>query len=398
MERKVKITDNIYWLGANDRRTHLFENYWPIPKGVAYNAYVIVDEKVALVDTVEKGVMDDYIENIEAILGNRKADYLIINHMEPDHSGAIKAIVAKYPDIQIVGNKKTFPMLKGFYDVESNLLEVKEGSSIELGQHKLNFHMVPMLHWPETMVTYETTEKILFSGDAFGAFGTLDGGVFDYELDLEYLEEEISRYYSNIVGKYGRPTQNALKKLGSLEIKTICATHGPVWQKHIPEIIAKYDKWSRYETDKGVVIVFSSMYGNTEKMADFIARQLVKNGVEKVRIFDASKTHPSYIINEVFKYRGVILGSCAYNGDIFPTMETLINEFEHMGIKNHLLSVFGSYAWSGGGVSRLMKFAENIDWEFIGEPVDALCTPHKDEFDKCIAMAKEMAERLAQLY
>jgi flavorubredoxin len=398
MERKVKITDNIYWLGANDRRTHLFENYWPIPKGVAYNAYVIVDEKVALVDTVEKGVMDDYIENIEAILGDRKADYLIINHMEPDHSGAIKAIVAKYPDIQIVGNKKTFPMLKGFYDVESNLLEVKEGSSIELGQHKLNFHMVPMLHWPETMVTYETTEKILFSGDAFGAFGTLDGGVFDYELDLEYLEEEISRYYSNIVGKYGRPTQNALKKLGSLEIKTICATHGPVWQKHIPEIIAKYDKWSRYETDKGVVIVFSSMYGNTEKMADFIARQLVKNGVEKVRIFDASKTHPSYIINEVFKYRGVILGSCAYNGDIFPTMETLINEFEHMGIKNHLLSVFGSYAWSGGGVSRLMKFAENIDWEFIGEPVDALCTPHKDEFDKCIAMAKEMAERLAQLY
>jgi len=398
MERKIQISNNIFWLGANDRRTHLFENYWPIPKGVAYNSYVIVDEKVALIDTVDKSVMDDYIENIEAILGDRKADYLIINHMEPDHSSAIKAIVSKYPDIQIVGNNKTFPMLEGFYGVKDNLIEVKEGNTLELGQHKLQFHMVPMLHWPETMVTYETSEKILFSGDAFGAFGTLDGGIFDYQLDLNYLEEEISRYYSNIVGKYGRPTQNALKKLGSLEIKTICATHGPVWQKHIPEILAKYDKWSKYDTDKGVVIIFSSMYGNTEKMADHIARELVKNGVEKVRIFDASKTHPSYIINEVFKYRGVILGSCAYNGDVFPTMETLINEFEHMGIKNHLLSVFGSYAWSGGGVKRLMQFAEKIDWEFIGEPVDALCTPHNDEYEKCSNMAKEMSERLAQLY
>lgn len=398
MERTVKITNNIFWLGANDRRTHLFENYWPIPKGVAYNSYIIVDEKVALVDTVDKGVMDDYIENIEVILGDRKADYLIINHMEPDHSGAIKAIVAKYPDIQIVGNKKTFPMLEGFYGVKDNLIEVKEGSTLDLGQHNLSFHMVPMLHWPETMVTYETSEKILFSGDAFGAFGTLDGGIFDYQVDLDYLEEEISRYYSNIVGKYGRPTQNALKKLGSLEIKTICATHGPVWKKHIPEILAKYDKWSKYETDKGAVIVFSSMYGNTEKMADYIARELVRNGVEKVRIFDASKTHPSYIINEVFKYRGVILGSCAYNGDVFPTMETLINEFEHMGIKNHLLSVFGSYAWSGGGVKRLMEFAEKIDWEFIGDSVDALCTPNDKEFEACTKMAKEMAERLEQLY
>ncbi len=398
MQRRVNITDNIYWLGANDRRTHLFENYWPIPKGVAYNSYVIVDEKVAIIDTVDKGVMDDYIDNLENILGSRKADYLVINHMEPDHSGAIKAIVAKYPEIQIVGNKKTFPMLKGFYGVEKNLLEVKEGSSINLGKHNIAFHMVPMLHWPETMVTYETTEKVLFSGDAFGAFGTLDGGIFDYELDLNYLEDEISRYYSNIVGKYGRPTQNALKKLGSLEINTICPTHGPVWREHISDIIAKYDKWSRYDTDKGVVIIFSSMYGNTEKMADFIARQLVKNGVDKVRIFDASKTHPSYIINEVFKYRGVILGSCAYNGELFPTMETLVNEFEHMGIKNHLLSVFGSYAWSGGGVQRLMEFSEKIDWEFISEPVDVLCTPNKDQYEKCICMAKEMSERLNQLY
>lgn len=398
MNKAIEISDNIFWLGVNDRRTHLFENYWPIPKGVAYNSYVIDDEKVAIIDTIDSGVMDDYLDNIEDAIDGKNVDYLIINHMEPDHSGAIKAIVSKYPNIQIVGNSKTFPMLERFYGISTNLLEVKEGDVIDLGTHKLNFAMVPMLHWPETMVTYESTNKILFSGDAFGSFGTLDGGIFDYQVDLEWLDEEISRYYSNIVGKYGVPTQQALKKLGGLEIDMICATHGPIWKNHISDIIAKYDKWSKYETDKGVVIVFASMYGNTEKMADYIARELVNNGIEKVRIFDASKTHPSYIINEVFKYRGVILGSCAYNGGLFPAMRTLVNEFTHMGIKNHLLSVFGSFAWAGGGVSNLMKFSESIKWDFVGEPCDSKCSPHKEEYEKCKIIASEMAKKLKDLY
>lgn len=398
MHNRNNITDKIFWVGTNDRRTNLFENYWPLPKGVAYNSYIILDEKVAIIDTVEKGKMDEYIENIEQVLGDRKADYLIINHMEPDHSGSIKSLVERYPDIKIVGNKKTFPMLDRFYGIRENLMEVKEGDTLELGEHKLNFHMVPMLHWPETMVSYESTHGILFSGDAFGAFGTLDGGIFDDELDLDYLEDEISRYYSNIVGKYGRPTQNALKKLSGLEIKMICATHGPIWRSHIPEIIAKYDKWSKYQTDEGVVIVFASMYGNTEKMADNIARQLGKQGIKKIRIHDASKTHPSYIINDIFKFRGVILGSCAYNGDIFPTMETLINEIEHMGIKDHLLGMFGSYVWGGGGVKRLKKFSESIKWEVVADPAEALCTPHKDDFCDCNNIATNMAQRLKELY
>jgi len=398
MNKAIKISDKIFWLGVNDRRTHLFENYWPIPKGVAYNSYVIDDEKVAIIDTIDSGVMDDYLDNIEDAIDGKNVDYLIINHMEPDHSGAIKAIISKYPNIQIVGNSKTFPMLERFYNVTDNLLEVKEGDIIDLGTHKLNFAMIPMVHWPETMVTYESTNKVLFSGDAFGSFGTLDGGIFDYQVDLEWLEEEISRYYSNIVGKYGVPTQMALKKLGGLDINMICATHGPIWKEHIPEIIAKYDKWSKYETDKGVVIVFASMYGNTEKMADHIARELVNNGIEKVRIFDASKTHPSYIINEVFKYRGVILGSCAYNGGLFPAMRTVVDEFSHMGIKNHLLSVFGSFAWGGGGVRTLMKFSESIKWDFVGEACDTKCSPHDEDYEKCKNIAVEMANKLNELY
>ncbi|MFA8435060.1 MAG: FprA family A-type flavoprotein [Marinifilaceae bacterium] len=398
MHNKTNITEKIFWVGTNDRKTHIFENYWPLPKGVAYNSYVIVDEKVAIVDTVEKGTMDEYLENIEEVLGDRKADYLIVNHMEPDHSGSIKSLVERYPDMKIVGNKKTFPMLERFYNIKDNLLEVREGDSLDLGEHKLNFYMVPMLHWPETMVSYESTHGILFSGDAFGAFGTLDGSIFDDELDLDYLDDEISRYYSNIVGKYGRPAQNALKKLGGLELNMICATHGPIWRSHVADIIAKYDKWSKYETDEGVVIVYSSMYGNTEKMADNIARQLVKRGIKKIRIHDASKTHPSYIINDIFKFRGVILGSCAYNGDIFPTMETIINEIEHMGIKDHVLGMFGSYAWGGGGVKRLKKFSEAIKWEVVADPAEALCSPNKDDFNDCAQIAEKMATRLKELY
>lgn len=398
MHQNNKISENIYWIGTNDRRTHLFENYWPLPKGVAYNSYLVVDDKVAIVDTVEKSTMDEYLENIEEILQGRKVDYLVVNHMEPDHSGSIRSLIERYPDMKIVGNKKTFPMLERFYGVVNNLLEVREGDQIDLGNHKLNFYMVPMLHWPETMVTFESNCGILFSGDAFGAFGTLDGGIFDDEVDLDYLDEEISRYYSNIVGKYGHPTQCALKKLSGLDIKMICATHGPIWRSHVDEIVEKYDKWSRYETDKGCVIVFSSMYGNTERMADCIARHLGKRGIRKIRIHDASKTHPSYIINDIFKYRGVILGSCAYNGNIFPAMETLINELEHMEVKNHVLGVFGSKAWGGGGLRRLNQFAEKIKWETLEFAPEAMCSPNQKDFDCCEALATAMANRLKELY
>lgn len=394
MNQAVELKKGIYRIGVNDRRTHLFENYWPLPKGVAYNSYVIVDEKVVVVDTVERSRMDDYLESLETTLNGKKVDYLIVNHMEPDHSGAIKALLCHYPDMTIVGNCKTFPMLENFYGIHHNLLEVKEGSTLDLGSRKLQFYMAPMLHWPETMVTYLPSEHILFSGDIFGAFGTLDGGIFDDQLDLDYLEEEISRYYSNIVGKYGVPAQTALKKLGTLPIDMICATHGPIWRSHIKDIIAKYDKWSRYETEEGVVIAFSSMYGHTENMADMIGRFLAGKRYPGNRIHDTSKTHPSYLINDIFRYKGVILGSCSYNGGIFPTMETLLSELEHIGVKNHYLAFFANKTWSGGALPRFTQFADKMKWEIVAPHADASGHPKNQDVEDCKAIAYAMAEKL----
>lgn len=394
MNRSIEIKKNIFWIGVNDRRTHIFENYWPIPKGVAYNSYVIVDEKVVVVDTVERSKMDDYLENLDTVLQGRPVDYLIINHMEPDHSGAIKALLCHYPELTIIGNSKTFPMLQNFYGVNTHLQEVKDGETLSIGQYSLSFYMVPMLHWPETMVTYLPEEQVLFSGDAFGAFGTLDGGIFDDQVDLDYLEEEISRYYSNIVGKYGIPTQNALKKLGGVPLKMICATHGPIWRTYISDIIARYDKWSKYDTDEGVVIAFSSMYGHTEQMADAIAGFLAEQGIKKIRIHDTSKTHPSYIINDIFRYKGVILGSCAYNGGIFPTMETLLSELEEMGVKNHYLGYFANKTWGGGALPRFKAFAEKIKWEVVAEPNETMGSMKRSDWEQCKAIADAMVAKL----
>ena len=394
MNSAIEIQKNIYWIGVNDRRTHIFENYWPLPKGVAYNSYVIIDEKVAVIDTVERCHMDEYLENLEAVLKGRTIDYLIINHMEPDHSGAIKTLLCHYPNLTIIGNGKTFPMLRNFYDVNTEMLEVKEGNSLNLGKRTLYFYMVPMLHWPETMVTYVPNDNIVFSGDVFGAFGTLDGGIFDDQVDLEYLEEEISRYYSNIVGKYGMPAQTALKKLNTLTFNMICATHGPIWRSHVCDIIAKYEKWSKYETDEGVVIAFSSMYGHTEQMADAIGRRLAEQGIRKIRIHDTSKTHPSYIINDIFRYKGVILGSCAYNGGIFPTMETLLNELECMGVKNHYLGYFGNKMWGGGAIPRFKTFAEKIKCEIVAEPSEAMGNMKPSDEEQCRIIADAMVAKL----
>lgn len=391
---QINLTDSIYYVGVNDRKTHLFENYWPLDKGMAYNSYLIVDDKVALVDTVERNFTDDYLDNIDGILNGRAVDYLIINHMEPDHSGAIRAIVSRYPDITLVGNKKTFPMLSNYYSIKENTLEVAEGEELSLGNHVLQFYMTPMVHWPETMVTYEKRNEILFSADAFGSFGTLDGGVFDDELNLDFYEEEMMRYFTNIVGKYCPHTQRALKKLDGLPLKMIAATHGPIWRSDLDYVLSRYKKWSSYTTDPGVVIVYGSMYGNTEKMADVIARQLAVRGVKDIKVYDASKTHPSYIISDLFKYKGFIVGSCAYNNEMFPTVENLVTKIQHMGVKDHLLGVFGSYTWNGGGVKNLNKFAEAIKWDVVNEAVEEQGALKQDKFEQCVALANAMADRL----
>ena len=394
---QVNLAEDIYYLGFNDRRTHLFENIWPIPHGVSYNSYLIVDEKIALVDTVERAFIDDYLDAIEEIIGDREVDYLVINHMEPDHSGALKAIVHRYPNITLVGNKKTFGFVKSYYMKPENIHMVHDDHVLDLGKHKLQFQMIPMVHWPETMVTYEETNKILFSGDAFGSYGTMDGGIFDDEINLDFYEVEVMRYFTNIVGKYCPHTQRAIKKLAGLDIKMIAATHGPIWRSDLDWILKRYNKWSSYDLDRGVVIVYGSMYGNTKKMAETIARQIAVRGIKNIRVYDASKTHSSYIINDIFKYKGFIVGSAAYNNAMFPNVETLLTTIEHMAPKDHLLGIFGNYSWNGGGVKNLKTFAEKIKWDMVYEPIEEKGNMKVQTQEELIKLANAMADKLLEM-
>ncbi|KAB3526355.1 FprA family A-type flavoprotein [Alkaliphilus serpentinus] len=396
MINTVAISEGIHYVGVNDRETHLFENLWPLDKGVSYNAYLINDEKVAIIDTVKSTKMDAFIEKVGSIIGDKKVDYLIINHMEPDHSGAIKAVKERYPEVTIVGNKKTFDLIESFYGGVRNLHIINDGDELDLGKHQLKFYLTPMVHWPETMMTYEVNEKVLFSADAFGGFGTLDGGIFDDEVNLEFYTDEIRRYYSNIVGKYGMMVQKALNKLtdAGIDLKVIAPGHGPVWRNNPSCILDYYDRWSKAETEEGVVIVYGSMYGNTQKMADFIARNLSEKGIKNIRIYDSSKTHPSYIISDIWRFKGLILGSCAYNTGLFPSMETLIHKIQNSQLKNRYVGIFGTASWSGGGVSTLQKFIEDIKWQQVGPTIEANSSPKDKDFKGCEVIAWEMAEKL----
>ena len=394
MEYGVNISERVHWIGVNDRRKHLFENIWPIPNGVSYNSYLITDEKSALVDTLECGSDTTYLARIESLLGNRELDYLIINHMEPDHSGEIEVIVRRFPEVKIVGNRRTFEILESYYGSRcTNFHEVKEGDVLDLGHHKLQFFLTPWVHWPETMVTYDATERILFSGDAFGTFGTLDGGVLDTQTRMRFYEGEMRRYYSNIVGKYSSMVQKALEKLKSLTINTICSVHGPVWRENVNHVVGLYDRWSRYEADPGVTLIYASMYGNTARMADYIANGMAREGVREIRVHDISKTHISYLIDAIWGYDTVVLGSCAYNTQMFPPMEQLCRELTHMGVKNKTLGIFGSYSWNGGGVRNLQKFAEEIGWPLLGM-AEIHGRPELSKYADCDALAKAVAAHL----
>lgn len=393
---KINVTERIYWLGVNDRRKNLFENMWPLPNGVSYNSYLIKDEKTALLDTVEMGTDAGYLSWVESLLDGRELDYLIINHMELDHAGEIGAIVRRYPNVQIVGNQKTFKILEGYYGITENLLDVCDGAELDLGYHHLKFVFTPWVHWPETMMTYDTTDGVLFSADAFGTFGTLDGGIFDDQIDFEIYREEMRRYYSNIVGKYSNMVQKALAKLDGVPVNYLCPLHGPIWRENPGKVIELYDRWSRYKARAGVVIIYASMYGNTAQTADYIARRLSQEGVKQIKVHDISKSHLSYLICDIWKYQGVILGSCAYNTQMFPLMENLTRELEHMCVKDKKLGLFGSYSWNGGGVRNLNTFAQTIGWEQVAPAVDIFGSPTPEKLKACDDIARAMAASLVQ--
>ena len=392
-----EITSKIHYVGVNDRNKALFEGLWPLPNGVSYNSYLIVDEKICLIDTVEAAFFVNYIKNIQSIIGDRPIDYLVINHMEPDHSGSIALIKKYYPDVKIIGNKKTFGMMQGFYGFGNDEMEVKNGDKLSLGTYELSFVLTPMVHWPETMMTLATsqTETILFSGDAFGCFGALNGGIVDSQINCDDFWMEMVRYYSNIVGKYGTPVQNALKKLAGVHLDYICSTHGPVWHEHITKVVDMYDRMSRYETEDGLVICYGTMYGNTERAAEEIARAASKAGIKNIVMHNVSKSHHSYIIRDVFRYRGLIVGAPTYNTDLYHEMDVLLSELAQRDIKSHLLGCFGSYGWASKAVGKILKWNENhLHFELVGTPVEIKQSLDATTTQQCVALGRAMAERL----
>ena len=397
----IKITDKIYYVGVNDRNKNLFEGLWPLPNGVSYNSYLLVDEKVCLIDTVEVDFFTQYLENIHEVIGDRPVDYLVINHMEPDHSGSIALVKKYYPEIQIIGNKKTFGMMQGFYGVQGNEIEVKNGDTLSLGSIELQFVLTPMVHWPETMVTLcnnpATAEEgaVLFSGDAFGCFGALNGGVIDEQINCDTFWLEMVRYYSNIVGKYVTPVQQALKKLAGVKLAYICTTHGPVWHQYIERVIGEYDRMSKYETEEGIVICYGTMYGNTERMAEQIARAASEAGIKNIIVYNVSKTHHSYILRDVFRYKALIVGAPTYNTALYHEMEVLLSELAGKDIKNHYIGWFGSHGWASKAVGKIQEWNENrLKYEAVGTPVDMKQAMNADVREQCAALGRAMAERL----
>lgn len=392
----TSIVDKIFYIGTNDRKKRLFENNWPLPNGVSYNTYLIADEKSALIDTLEYGSDPDYLDNISSLLGGKPLDYLVVNHLEPDHSSMIGEIIKAYPDVTIVGNCTTFKLLSNYYPVrDSQKLEVSDGSILELGYHKLTFAWVPWVHWPETMVTYDITDKVLFSCDAFGSFGTLDGGIFDDELNFDkYYLSEMRRYYSNIVGKWSDKVQLAFKKLEGLEIKIIAPSHGPVWRTSPQTPLSLYDKWSRHEADYGVVIAYASMYGNTEKMAEIIARAISEQGVKNIRIHDVSKTHVSDLLNDIWEYKGLILGTCAYNGEMHPMMAHLAHEISISNPRNKTIALFGSSSWNGAGVRDLRKYLTEKKFDLLEKGIEISGVAKEEKMKSVTEFAREFVENL----
>ena len=370
MQITRKVTDDITWVGCNDRRLALFENLFPIPRGVSYNSYLIQDEKTVLMDTVDSSASQQFLENVAYALKGRDLDYLIVQHMEPDHCGTIVEVMRTYPQAKVVGSVKALQMIGQFYDVsgfdaEERMMAVKEGDTLATGAHTLHFLMAPMVHWPEVMVTYDEKDKALFSADAFGTFGALNGKPFSDEVDFEgeWLPDA-RRYYANIVGKYGVQVQALLKKAAAVDIQMICPLHGPVWRSGLSWFMDKYDKWSRYEPeDKAVAIIYGSIYGNTENAADALASRLTDKGVKDVKMYDVSRTHVSELIAEIFRCSHVVLACSTYNGGIYPPMADLLEDMKALSVQNRTVALMENGTWaaaSGRLITAKLEEMKNI--------------------------------------
>lgn len=358
-----KVTEDLYWVGGNDRRLALFENVHPIPRGVSYNSYLLLDEKTVLFDTVDWSICRQFLENIQAVLNGRPLDYLVINHMEPDHGAAIEEIILRYPDVKIISTEKSFLLMRQFgFEIDGRMEEVVEGDVKSFGKHEVTFVAAPMVHWPEAMVTFDTTNGVLFSADAFGSFGALDGKLFNDEVDFDRdWIDDARRYYTNIVGKYGPHVQALLKKASGLDIKMICPLHGPVWRTDLGYLIDKYDKWSRYEPEeKAVMIVYASMYGNTEAAATALATKFVEKGMKNVVMYDVSSTHVSELISETFRVSHVVLASVTYNLGIYPPMHSYLMDMKALNLQKRTFAIIENGSWACKSGTLMSEFLDKM--------------------------------------
>ena len=357
-----KVTDDLYWVGANEHRLHLFENIHPIPRGVSYNSYLLMDEKTVLFDTVDWAVCREFLNNIEHVLGGRDLDYVIINHLEPDHAASLDEVLIRYPNAKVISNNRAFMMMHQFgFHVDGREIEVAEGDAMSFGKHEITWVEAPMVHWPEAMVSFDVTNGVLFSADAFGSFGALDGKLFADEVnfDRDWLDDA-RRYLTNIVGKYGPHVQDLLKKAGTIDIKMICPLHGPVWRKDLGYFIEKYDKWSRYEPEEdGVLLVYASMYGNTEYAAQCLATKLCERGMTNVHMYDVSKTHVSYLVSEAFRLSHIVLASVTYNLEIYPVMHQFLNEIRMLNLQNRTVGIIENGTWAPQAGTRMEEFLDD---------------------------------------
>ena len=393
--RNVK--NDVYWIGANDKRLALFESAFPIPNGVSYNSYLVLDEKNILLDCVDKSVCGVFFENLEYLLKGKKLDFAVINHCEPDHLATLGELVLRYPEVKIIGNERTATMIKQFFDfdIDSRAILVKEGDTISTGKHEFAFYTAAMVHWPEVMMTYDKSDKFLYSADAFGSFGTLNGNIFADECDFERdFLPDARRYYTNIVGKYGNQVQAALKKAATLEISAILPLHGPIWRKNLRYILEKYQNWSTYTPEEeGVLIAYSSVYGNTENAAQILATQLAENGIKKIAMFDVSQTHPSFVLSEAFRLSHIVFASTTYNAGIFVSMETLLLDLAAHNLQNRTVAIIENGSWAATSGQKMKEILAKLkDMKFLESNISLKSSVKEENFAQLQNLAKEIAD------
>ena len=394
-----KVTEDLYWVGGNDHRLALFENIHPIPRGVSYNSYLLLDEKTVLFDTVDWSIGRQFLENIEYVLDGRPLDYMVINHMEPDHGASIEEVLLRHPEVQIISTEKAFMLMRQFgFDVDGHMIEVEEGDVQSFGKHEVTFVYAPMVHWPEAMVSFDITDGTLFAADAFGSFGALDGKLFNDEVnfDRDWIDDA-RRYYTNIVGKYGPHVQSLLKKAGTIDIKTICPLHGPVWRTDLGYFLDKYNKWSRYEPEEqGVMIVYASMYGNTEAAAQALASKLCEKGMTNVHVYDVSNTHVSQLISETFRLSHVVLASVTYNLGIYPVMHNYLMDMKALNLQNRTIAIIENGSWACKSGDLMQKFVDDElkNMTVLNERLSLASALHPDKVTELDALADSIIESM----